>query len=56
MIKYKHTHSHLPPVLFTSIFNGKKYPPFSKDWHNLLVFGDNLQILKSFYNVSKILV
>ena len=25
MIKYKHTHSHLPPVLFTSVFNGKKY-------------------------------
>jgi hypothetical protein len=25
MIKYKHTHSNFPPVLFTSIFNGKKY-------------------------------
>ena len=37
------------PLQVEKIFNGKKYPLFSKDWHNLLVFGDNLQILKTFY-------
>jgi len=37
------------PLQVEKIFNGKKYPHFSKDWHNLLVFGDNLQILKTFY-------
>jgi len=37
------------PLQIEKIFNGKKYPIFSKDWHNLLVFGDNLQILKTFY-------
>ncbi len=36
------------PLQIEKIFNGKKYPLFSKDWHNLLVFGDNLQILKTF--------
>ena len=37
------------PLQVEKIFNGKKYPLFSKDWHNLLVFGDNLQVLKTFY-------
>ncbi len=37
------------PLQIKKIFNGKKYPLYSKDWHNLLVFGDNLQILKTFY-------
>lgn len=37
------------PLQIEKIFNGKKYPLFSKNWHNLLVFGDNLQILKTFY-------
>lgn len=45
------------PLQIEKIFNGKKYPLYSKacpahkcgDWHNLLVFGDNLQILKTFY-------
>ena len=36
------------PLQVEKIFNGKKYPLYSKDWHNLLVFGDNLQILKTF--------
>ena len=36
------------PLQIEKVFNGKKYPLFSKDWHNLLVFGDNLQILKTF--------
>lgn len=37
------------PLQIEKIFNGKKYPPHSRDWQNLLVFGDNLQILKTFY-------
>ena len=36
------------PLQIEKIFNGKKYPLYSKDWRNLLVFGDNLQILKTF--------
>lgn len=37
------------PLQVDKIFNGTKYPLYAKDWHNLLVFGDNLQILKTFY-------
>jgi site-specific DNA-methyltransferase (adenine-specific)/adenine-specific DNA-methyltransferase len=37
------------PLQIEKIFNGNRYPPFQKDWHNLLVFGDNLQVLKTFY-------
>lgn len=37
------------PLQIEKVFNGKHYPFFSRDWHNLLVFGDNLQILKTFY-------
>ncbi len=36
------------PLQIEKVFNGKKYPLYSEDWHNLLVFGDNLQILKTF--------
>ena len=36
------------PLQIEKVFNGKKYFLYSKDWHNLLVFGDNLQILKTF--------
>ncbi len=36
------------PLQIEKVFNGKKYPLYYKDWHNLLVFGDNLQILKTF--------
>lgn len=37
------------PLQVEKIFNGKNYPLFQKNWHNLLVFGDNLQVLKTFY-------
>ena len=37
------------PLQIEKIFNGSKYPLAAKDWHNLLVFGDNLQVLKTFY-------
>ena len=35
------------PLQIEKIFNGNKYPLYSKDWRNLLIFGDNLQILKT---------
>ena len=44
------------PLQVEKIFNGNKYPLFSKDWHNLLVFGDNLQILKTFYEDKDLLI
>ena len=37
------------PLQVEKIFNGKNRSSLAKDWHNLLVFGDNLQILKTFY-------
>ncbi len=37
------------PLQIEKVFNGTKYPLAAKDWYNLLVFGDNLQILKTFY-------
>jgi len=37
------------PLQIEKVFNGKKYPLYSQGWYNLLVFGDNLQILKTFY-------
>jgi len=36
------------PLQIEKVFDSKKYPLNPKDWHNLLVFGDNLQILKTF--------
>lgn len=37
------------PLQIDKIFNGTKYPLAAKDWQNLLVFGDNLQVLKTLY-------
>lgn len=37
------------PLQIEKTFNGSKYPVAAKDWQNLLVFGDNLQILKTIY-------
>lgn len=44
------------PLQVEKVFNGNKYPKFSKDWTNLLVFGDNLQILKTFYEDKDALI
>jgi site-specific DNA-methyltransferase (adenine-specific)/adenine-specific DNA-methyltransferase len=44
------------PLQIEKVFNGKKNPTYSKNWHNLLVFGDNLQILKTFYENKDLLV
>jgi len=37
------------PLQVEKIFQGKEYPKPFENWNNLLIFGDNLQILKSFY-------
>lgn len=37
------------PLQVEKTFNGKRYPLFSEDWHNLIIFGDNLQVLKTLY-------
>ena len=44
------------PLQVEKVFNGENYPLFSKGWHNLLVFGDNLQILKTFNENKDLLV
>jgi DNA modification methylase len=44
------------PLQVEKVFNGKKYPLFSKDWSNLLIFGDNLQILKTVYEDRDLLI
>ena len=36
------------PLQVEKVFNGTKHLSTTKDWRNLLVFGDNLQILKTF--------
>ena len=37
------------PLQVEKVFNGKSHPPFSDEWQNMIVFGDNLQFLKTIY-------
>ncbi len=37
------------PLQIEKIFNGTKHPLAAENWRNLLVFGDNLQLLKTLY-------
>ena len=37
------------PLQTDRIFNGERYEGFEDNWKNLLVFGDNLQFLKTIY-------
>lgn len=37
------------PLQIDKIFNGKEHPSFDDGWRNLLIFGDNLQLLKTIY-------
>jgi len=47
------------PLQVEKVFNGEEYPPFNSplnkggqkggDWRNMIVFGDNLQLLKTVY-------
>lgn len=37
------------PLQIERIYNGQEHPAFDDDWHNMIVFGDNLQFLKTIY-------
>ena len=37
------------PLQIEKTFNGNEHPAPSEDWKNLLIFGDNLQVLKTIY-------
>jgi len=37
------------PLQVEKVFNGTEYEAFEDDWKNMIVFGDNLQFLKTIY-------
>lgn len=37
------------PLQIEKVFNGNEYKSFDVDWKNMIVFGDNLQFLKTIY-------
>ncbi len=37
------------PLQIEKIFNGKEHPAYEDGWQNMIVFGDNLQFLKTIY-------
>ena len=37
------------PLQVEKVFNGDEYKAFEDDWKNMIVFGDNLQFLKTIY-------
>lgn len=37
------------PLQIEKIFNGDEHPAFKDGWRNMLIFGDNLQFLKTLY-------
>ena len=37
------------PLQVEKVFNGDEYEAFDDDWKNMIVFGDNLQFLKTIY-------
>lgn len=37
------------PLQVEKVFNGNEYEAFSDDWKNMIVFGDNLQFLKTIW-------
>jgi DNA modification methylase len=37
------------PLQTEKVFNGNEYEAFDDDWKNMIVFGDNLQFLKTIY-------
>lgn len=37
------------PLQIEKVFNGEDYPTGKNDWRNMVVFGDNLQFLKTVY-------
>ncbi len=37
------------PLQIEKVYNGEEHPAFADGWRNLIVFGDNLQLLKTIY-------
>ena len=37
------------PLQIEKMYNGDEHPSALEDWKNLLIFGDNLQVLKTIY-------
>lgn len=37
------------PLQIEKVFNGKEHPAYKDGWKNMIVFGDNLQFLKTIY-------
>jgi len=37
------------PLQVEKVFNGEEYPAGDNDWRNMIVFGDNLQFIKTVY-------
>lgn len=37
------------PLQIEKVYNGEDHPAFADGWRNLIVFGDNLQLLKTIY-------
>ena len=44
------------PLQIEKVYNGEDHPAFSDGWRNLIVFGDNLQFLKTIYKNEDILI
>jgi hypothetical protein len=37
------------PLQIEKVFNGAEHPAFDDGWRNMIIFGDNLQFLKTIY-------
>ena len=37
------------PLQIEKVFNGEEHESLNDDWKNIIVFGDNLQFLKTIY-------
>jgi site-specific DNA-methyltransferase (adenine-specific)/adenine-specific DNA-methyltransferase len=44
------------PLQVEKVFNGNEYEAFDDDWKNMIVFGDNLQFLKTIYENKEPLI
>ena len=44
------------PLQIEKVYNGEDHPAFSDGWKNLIVFGDNLQFLKTIYKNEDLLI
>jgi len=44
------------PLQVEKVFNGEDYPTGKNDWRNMIVFGDNLQFLKTVYENKDLLI